>query len=300
MVKAWKVCAILLILALACSTIYLSTLNLQISTALTHEEEEKSLLKAENEALRGELSSLKQNFTSLSEAYSSLSESYIRLSQEHSALQISYNALEDTYVQLNSSYQQLNSSYSNLFNAYSVLNSTYGELLTRYSTLNTTYNELLKQYSALNASYSQLLSLNSSYAKLYTALYEPLTNKTVPTTEELQAWLREDPTDTIAYNMPNFVCGDYAVMLAFHAKLMGWDIGVVAVLGKKADGSEFNHAFNAITCMEGLVYIEPQTDDVWWYSGHGEIQPGGWYEYPGFGQVYVQEYIIVVLYDQGG
>jgi hypothetical protein len=201
--------------------------------------------------------------------------------------------LEDTYV-------QLNSSYSSLFNAYSALNSTYGELLTRYSTLNATYNELLKQYSALNASYSQLLSLNSSYAKLYTALYEPLTNKTVPTTEELQAWLREDPTNTIAYNMPNFVCGDYAVMLAFHAKLMGWDMGVVAILGKKADGSEFNHAFNAVTCREGLVYVEPQTDNVWWYSGHSEIQPGGWYEYPGFGQVYVQEYIIVVLYDQGG
>jgi regulator of replication initiation timing len=293
MVKAWKVCATLLILALACSTTYLSTLNLQISTALTHTEEEKSLLKAENEALRGELSSLNQNFTSLSEAYSSLNESYIRLSQEHSALKISYNALEGAYV-------QLNSSYSNLLNAYSTLNSTYGELLTRYSNLNATYNELLKQYSALNASYSQLLSLNSSYAKLYSALYEPLTNKTVPTTEELKAWLREDPTDTIAYNMPNFVCGDYAVMLAFHAKLMGWDMGVVAVLGRKADGSEFNHAFNAIICREGLVYVEPQTDEVWWYSGHSEIQPGGWYKYPGFGQVYVEEYIIVVLYDQGG
>jgi hypothetical protein len=40
-----------------------------------------------------------------------------------------------------------------------------------------------------------------------------------------------------------------------------------------------------------------EKDVVWWYSGHSEIQPGGWYEYPGFGQVYVQEYIIVVLYD---
>jgi predicted nuclease with TOPRIM domain len=293
MVKAWKVCATLLILALACSTIYFSTLDLQISAALTHAEEEKSLLKAENEALRGELKSLNKNFTSLSEAYSSLNESYMQLSQEHSALQIRYNALEGAYV-------QLNSSYSSLLNAYSALNSTYSELLSRYSNLNATYNELLKQYSALKASYSQLLSLNSSYAKLYSALYQPLTNKTVPTIEELKAWLKEDPTNTIAYNVPNFVCGDYAVMLAFHAKLMGWDMGVVAVLGRKADGSEFNHAFNAIICREGLVYVEPQTDEVWWYSGHSEIQPGGWYKYPGFGQVYVEEYIIVVLYDQGG
>jgi len=213
--------------------------------------------------------------------------------QEHSALESSYNALEDAYM-------QLNSSYSSLINAYSALNCSYNELLSRYSILNATYSELLRQYVSLNASYSQLLSLNSSYTKLYSALYEPLRNETVPTVDELKAWLAEDPTDNIAYDMPNFVCGDYAVMLTLHAKLMGWDMGVVAVLGKKADGSEFNHAFNAIICMEGLVYVEPQTDEVWWYSGHSEIQPGGWYDYPGTGQIYVQEYIVVVLYDRGG
>jgi len=293
MVKAWKVCTVLLILMLACSTVYFSSLNLQNSTALTRVEEERSVLKAENEAVRSELNSLTQNYTSLSEAYSSLNASYARLLQEHSTLESQYNALEDAY-------RQLNSSYSSLFDAYSALNSTYGELLARYSILNTTYSELLRQYTALNESYSQLLSLNSTYAKLYSALYEPLANETIPTIDELKAWLREDSTDSIAYSMPNFVCGDYAVMLSFHAKLMGWDMGVVAVLGMKSDGSEFNHAFNAMICREGLVYVEPQTDDVWWYSGHSEIQPGGWYDYPSFGRVYVQEYIIVVLYDQGG
>jgi len=297
MVKAWKVCAALIVLALACSTAHLASLNLQISSALTRAEGERSLLKAENDALRGELNSLEQNFTMLSEAYSSLNESYVQLLQERSALAISYRALEDACLQLNRSYQQLSSSYSDLLNAYSALNSTYGELLARYSHLNTTYNELLRQYSALNASYSQLLSLNSSYAKLYAALYEPLTSKTVPTVDELKAWLRDDPTDAIAYKYPDFVCGDYAVMLAFHAKLVGWDMGVVAVLGRKADGSEFNHAFNAIICAEGLVYVEPQTDEVWWYPGHVEIHPGGWYDYPGLGRVYVQEFVIVVPYN---
>jgi len=29
------------------------------------------------------------------------------------------------------------------------------------------------------------------------------------------------------------VCGDFAVMLAFHAKLIDWDMGVVGILGKK-------------------------------------------------------------------
>jgi len=290
MAKAWKVCAALLIFTLACSTIRLLVLNHQISTALTRAEEEKSLLKAENEALRDELSSLEQNFTSLSEAYSFLNMSYMRLLQEHSALESSYITLEIAYM-------QLNSSYSRLVNAYSALNSSYSELLTRYSALNATYNKLLEQYTALNASYNQLLFLNSSCAKLYSAFYEPLESETVPTVDELKAWLAEDPTNEIAYKDPNFVCGDYAVMLALHAKLMGWDMGVITILGKMTDGSEFSHAFNVIMCVEGLVYIEPQTDEVWWYSGHGEIRPGRWYNYPGFGQIYVQECIIVVLYD---
>jgi hypothetical protein len=57
--------------------------------------------------------------------------------------------------------------------------------------------------------------------------------------------------------------------------------------------SEFNHAFNAIICQEGLRYIEPQNDRVF----EATIENGLWYNHPGFGQVYVREFIIIILYD---
>ncbi len=280
MAKIWKAAVAFVLLALACSTLYFSVLNIQLSYRLKHAEQENGALKAENEAMRGELNSLVQNYSSLEAAYASLNASYADLLQERLALEAKCDALEDAYRQLNASYNQLNLMYVILAEVYSALNATY--------------NELLAQYSALNASY---IILSNSYAKLYSALYEPPANKTVPTIEELKAWLGEDPTDKIAYSWPNFVCGDFAVMLAFHAKLIDWDMGVVGILGKKADGARFDHAFNAIICAEGLVYVEPQTDEVWWYENHSEITPGKWYDYPNFGQIYVEQYIIILLYE---
>jgi hypothetical protein len=69
-------------------------------------------------------------------------------------------------------------------------------------------------------------------------------------------------------------------------------MGVVAVLGTKADGSKFNHAFNAIRCKEGLVYVEPQNDQIF----YGPITEGQWYYHPGFGLIHVDLFIVVVLY----
>ena len=329
-----NVCVVLLALALLGSTLYAAALNVQLQEA-RRAVEEKDALVAENNSLRRQLETIQQNHSALIEDYAFLNASYERLSEAYSKLETKYHKLESSYQVLNSSYNELlrrysalnssyvallsrylalnssyvelldqysalNSSYNDLSGSYSALNSSYNELLRRYSALNSSYNELLAQYSALNSSYrdllSQFIALNSSYAKLYSALYEPLKNETVPTVDELKAWLEEDPTDKIAYSMPNFVCGDFAVMLAFHAKMMGWDMGVVGILGRTSNGTSFNHAFNAIICKEGLVYVEPQTDEVWWYEGHAEIMSGEWYEYPGVGKVYVELCIIVVLY----
>ena len=220
--------------------------------------------------------------------------SYWQLVSTYELLQASYNQLSLSYQSLNASYNQLNAMYQSLSENYSALQETYNGLLANYLALNASHSELLGQYLALNASY---IALSNSYVKLYSALYDPLTNETILTIDELKAWLNEDSTDEIGYIWPNLVCGDFAVMLAFHAKLMGWDMGVVRIFAKKADGARFDQAFIAILCAEGLVYVEPQTDAVWWYENHSEITPGKWYNYPDVGQIYVEQYIVVLLYE---
>jgi hypothetical protein len=232
----------------------------------------------------------------LNSSYNILLEKYLGLNSTYNALLIRYQSLNETYSVLVVRYNSLNASYDELLTRYQSLNASYYVLLTNYNSLNASYGELFGQYQSLNASYNVLLSVNSSYTKLYEAFYEPLTDITMPTLNELKAWLAEDPTDSIEYSMPNFICGDFATMLSMHAKLKNWRMGVIALFATKADGSSFNHAFNAIICNEGLAYVEPQTDSVWWYDEHSEMQPGEWYNYPGVGQIHVEDYIIVVLY----
>jgi len=47
-------------------------------------------------------------------------------------------------------------------------------------------------------------------------------------------------------------------------------------------GNTWKHAFNFIMTNEGLVYLEPQTDTVWWLPDHKEIEPGMTFRYEGF------------------
>ena len=49
-------------------------------------------------------------------------------------------------------------------------------------------------------------------------------------------------------------------------------MGIIAVWGNDSTlGEDYAHAFNFIITQEGLVYIEPQTDSVWWYTDYTRL-----------------------------
>ena len=261
-----------------------------------------AFLGYENLRLKAELQSFSESYHTLGIENAELLDKYQKLSGEFNSLNQTHYSLVQNYTELSAEYQKVLTNYVNLMVAYTSLNETYYSLLQNYTELKqevSNYTELLSQYQELTQSYQSLLQnytkLKDEYDVLYAAFYEPLLSKdkVVPTVDELARWLTEDPTDKINYTYPDFVCGDYAVMLHMHAKLKHWDMGVVGVLGNLSDGSEFNHAFNAIICQEGLRYIEPQNDEIF----EATIGNGLWYNHPGFGQVYVQEFIVVILYD---
>ena len=238
-----------------------------------------------------------QNYTALSAEYKKTLTNYTNLVVAYDALNQTCNTLLQNYTALSSAYQKVLADYVNLTIAYASLNQTYSVLLENYTQLEqevANYTVLLSEYQELTQRYQSLLAnytqLKNEYDGLYFALYEPLLSgdKVTPTISELEQWLAEDKTDELNYTYPDFVCGDYAVMLHMHAKLKRWDMGVVAVLGSLG-GNEFNHAFNAIICREGLVYVEPQNDRVFYINSNP-------YYHPGFGQVYINELIVVILY----
>jgi hypothetical protein len=279
----------------------LQTENFGLKTDLQNLSESHHMLEGDYQKLSNNFNLLNQSYHVLNADYAYLSQSYNMLNADYAYLNQTHELLVQNYTMLSTEYQTVLTDYVNLISAYGLLNETYRSLLQNYTELEqeaSNYVELLSEYQELTQNYQLLMQnytqLKNEYAAVFAAFYEPLPpeNETVPTVAELKQWLAEDKTDEISYTMPDFVCGDYSVMLHMHAKLKNWDMGIICILGNFSDGSEFNHAFNVIMCQEGLRYVEPQNDEVF----DAVIDDDVWYNHPGFGQVYVHESLIVVLY----
>lgn len=259
------------------------------------------LLENEITVLRGKLEAKASELEVLESRYEILLAAYQKLLGENAVLNESYTILQQNYTVLSGNFERLMAEYVELTVAYTALNETYTMLLQNYTVLKQLSQgcvELQSKYEALLGDYQALLSnytaLKAAYSEVCFAVYSPLwSNETItPTISELKEWLAEDNTDRLPYSEWDFVCGDFAVMLSIRAKMKHWDMGIVAVLGRDAYGNKFNHAFNAIRCVEGLVYVEPQNDQVF----YGPISERSWYNHPGFGRIYVETFIIVVPY----
>jgi len=224
--------------------------------------------------------------------YVDLDKRYNKITADYKTLNTSYNTLQTEHEDLNATYQILNAAYSTLDQKHTTLTIQYTSLSNQYTNLNDRYTTLNSQYANLNSQYASLLQ---DYDELSEVFNNPLSYETTLTTTQLRDWLASDSTDSIYYTSPNFICGDFSVMLSQHAKLMHWDIGIVAVWGYTETYQSYAHAFNAIITTEGLVYIEPQNDHYWWYNGHQAIYDGLWWEIDDE-WVYVEDCSIIVSY----
>ncbi|MEM3827866.1 MAG: hypothetical protein QXP36_01430 [Conexivisphaerales archaeon] len=274
-------------------TILICSLAFSIIVVINKNSQIEKLTKQNNQLVT-QLQTIESAYTELLNEYNNLLNEYSKLETNYGSLNITYQSLLQNYTGLMVEYEKVLTEYTELKMSYARLNETYEQLLHNYTELQEDlrdYETLKNQYQQLSQEYQQL---ESEYETLYSAFYSPLlSNETLtPTIEELEQWLAEDNTDKINYVEWDFVCGDFAVMLSLHAKLKHWDMGIVGVLGRDSYGNEFNHAFNAIRCQEGIVYIEPQNDSIF----HGPIREGEWYYHPGFGSIYVETFIIIVLY----
>ena len=175
--------------------------------------------------------------------------------------------------------------------AYSDLLSEYNGILREYETLSGSYDRLAEERDNLTKRYEEL-------AQRYSWLDPPLQNQSVPSTAELRLWLQRDKTDEYEYSDPDFTCYQFSVLLMLHGRAQLYDIGIVAVHGYRNEtGESFSHSVNAIVTAEGLVYIEPQLDEVWWLKGHSEITEGTTHTFPGSeDSIHVEETAILFDY----
>ncbi len=89
--------------------------------------------------------------------------------------------------------------------------------------------------------------------------------------EELEEWLAEDDTKTTVYffvkadgtegSSDEYDCDDYALALQRRASKDGYLMSVTII-----DKNDQPHMINLATIGNDVYYIEPQTDEVWFYS----------------------------------
>lgn len=169
--------------------------------------------------------------------------------------------------------------------------SSYSSLLSEFNDISNEYENLLSKYINLVQEYDKL-------AESYHWLDLPLQHKRSPSITMLKLWLQRDKTDEYAYDDPDFSCFHYSVTLMLHGRAQHYDIGVVLIRGHdNITGEDFSHCINAIITSEGLVYIEPQLDEVWWFDGYLEIINGTTYTFAvAENSIYVEETTILFDY----
>lgn len=278
--RAIAITLIVLLTSALCALLYQNIIlisdNVALEARLAEEVSRRNAAEALYEELLESYRDLSSEAERLRELYNELLANYSALNEDHDALKREYMSLASIRIELEAAYMELNRSYTELLKKTAVLES------------------IARDYEELRRKYETLLSENMELKARYERLYKPLwSNMTItPSIKELREWLAEDDTDKIPYREWDFVCGDFAVMLSMRAKLRGWDMGIVAVLGRDAYGKDFAHTFNAIRCREGLVYVEPQNDQIF----YGPIREGRWYNHPGYGMIFVEKIMVVLLY----
>ncbi|MCW4021481.1 MAG: hypothetical protein NWF14_09700 [Candidatus Bathyarchaeota archaeon] len=156
---------------------------------------------------------------------------------------------------------------------------------------------LSKHHNDLTDSWKNLVVACNATNIAFGWLDEPLKYKTVPSTDELRLWLLNDTTDEYEYSDTDFDCFHYSATLTLHGRARHYDMGLVAIYGYNVfTGERLFHCINAIVTSEGLVYIEPQLDEVWHFEGNSELTNGTSYDLPGLDYVYVEEVKIIFTY----
>ncbi|MGQ9680552.1 MAG: hypothetical protein ACUVV4_07295 [Candidatus Bathyarchaeia archaeon] len=157
---------------------------------------------------------------------------------------VTYQGSSEKYNSLWEEYKHLVSKKLSLKNDYGNLEGYYEELGV-YNTLDIQYSDLSNGYSSLKEAYETLLAGGGYGIR-------------DPTYNEVLKFISSDKTDENEYDPESYTCINFAADVKNNAFYKGYRCGYVEIL--------FPDSGHAIVCFNtadrGLVFIEPQTDEV--------------------------------------
>jgi hypothetical protein len=120
----------------------------------------------------------------------------------------------------------------------------------------TTAGNLSYNYDIENSIASQYTGYTNSPS--YTATLNPDVTLRTPTYQQMKDFLAQDLTSDKPYVSGSFECRHFTTEVDNNAKAAGWQCGFVLIC--YAQGQHAVVAFN--TSDRGIIFIEPQTDDI--------------------------------------
>jgi hypothetical protein len=171
-------------------------------------------------------------------------------------LELTTANLASTQTQLASVQTEVETTQAELATTQTELATTQTELATTQTELATTQTQLEGIKDELTELKVELVDLQTSYEGLMTGHGYTIKD---PTYREMMNFIRLDKTDQKRYIEGEYVCENFAADVCNVAEVKGIRCAYVTIRYP----NELGHAIIAFnTIDEGIVYIEPQSDDL--------------------------------------
>ena len=220
---------------------------------------------------------------------------------EYEILQEDYEELNQKYDELKKEYQILNNDlieYKSLYNSTKDIlkNKLLQSINTNNSISEEGYNMLFKEYENIQKNYT-LLEENYQKTIEWKREWDQITDLDhidIPSISDLENWLKNDPADNMT-GISEYHIEHIALVISIKARENNWKIGVEKIYGE-FDLNITHITLNTIITDQGLVYIYPGNNEVFWYENHNIIEVGMTYDIYLFENVPISHKIVIVQY----
>jgi hypothetical protein len=162
-------------------------------------------------------------------------------------------------------------SRDNLQQRYDALYEYYSQIQTQNQILTQLNENLTIQISNIENELTQTKEDLSNLQSDWETVFSDEIQYQYPSTNQLKTWLALDETDQKTLNQ-EYTATQPAIHLSLMAKTQNWKLGAVTIYGNFTDTAQYT--YNLVELEPGImVYINPQTDRVWWTAYFEEITP---------------------------
>lgn len=170
---------------------------------------------------------------------------------------INLNLIGNSSPELDPYFLELKANFANLTSAYEELKLSFFNLEAQMKELESELTEKTKEYNVLEANYTVLLKAEKDWL-------DNIENQVSPSIFELDIWLTIDDTDSLETS-DSLSQLHQAMILTLKARINNWDLGIITLRGNFTYANDYT--INTVLSTDGIVYIDPSTDETWSYNG---------------------------------